>query len=121
MPNVKAAFGNHQYKLFPADITRTLPDGTYSLLSFNWVLYNAIGGFYYKIEESSNGSHFDVVWYSSISDRNVGVNGTVMIAQNNLASLPLLNSEIFYGTVFTNRIKMRCSLFEIHSSDYNIG
>lgn len=104
--NVRGVFGNNTLKLFIGDIIRTIPDGTYSLTLFNKYLYNVISGFYYKIEVSLTGNHYDIVRYASINDRNNGINGTIMVNENDLSSLPILNSEIWYGTIFNERIKI---------------
>lgn len=93
----------------------------YSLAQFNKYLYNAISGLYYRIEVSLTGDCYNIVQYNSVNDRNLGINGTVTITQNDLSGLPLLNSEIYYGTIFNERIKIWCTLFEIHSSDYTVG
>ena len=117
--NISSYFGNNTFKLFSADILRTIPDGTYSVDTFNKaILSNVIGGFYYKIQVADSGDHYDIVWYPTAADRTAGTNGVVQITQGNLPSLPMANTEIFYGTIWCDWIKIRCALFEIHSSDY---
>ena len=70
MSNISAQLGNNTMKLTQAGSTITIPDGCYSLYTFNRYLqtFDAVNTFY-KIQPSLTGTNFDMCVYTTAANR----------------------------------------------------
>lgn len=116
MSNITSFHGNTQFKLTNIGATQTVPEGCYSLTTFNKYLESFDApNLFYKLQKSTDGTHYDMCVYSTSTNRLNDVGRVVTITS--LTSLPLLNSELYYGTVWHDYIYIECDLFHTHQNN----
>lgn len=67
---------------------------------------------YYSIISGVTGDHYDIVQFSTLSDKLNFVNYTVM----NVKNLSVANQDIYTGLFFYDRIKIWSNIFHTHSN-----
>lgn len=85
-----------------------IPDGVYTLLSFNKYLQSMSPTALTRVVASLSGTHWDVVSYASIADKFNDVNRTVQ----NVSTSSVLNAEIYSGIVWCDRVKLYCDVIK---------
>lgn len=106
--NISQSKGNNIFYYTPL-LFITIPDGSYSLASFNKYISSVPATTQYKVVPSYDGSHLDVVYYALATDKQQDINRVVQAVQ----SLSTLNDKIYRGTAFCERIKLHSDLFNI--------
>lgn len=106
--NISSSIGNNLFYYTPTNFI-IIPDGAYSLTSFNKYLQSVSGLGLSKVVASYDGTHADAVLYPNSTDKNADTNRIVQNVQNS----SLLNKQIYKGTVWCERIKMYSELFNM--------
>lgn len=118
--NIFSGFGNTLLSINPLNPPVQIPEGCYSLITLNKFLESFDApNFFPKIVPNISGTNFDVCVYASASNRTADIGRTVLISEGALSSLPLLNTEIFYGTIFFDYMYIECDLFHTHQNPPN--
>lgn len=71
--NISAANGNNVFYYTPV-LSIVIPDGTYSLNSFNKYISSVGATAQYKVVPSLDGTHLDVVFYALATDKQQDIN-----------------------------------------------
>ena len=113
--NIGSYLNNNQFYYNSLLAPITIPDGCYSLISFNKYLASSVTTELYRVVLSYDGTHYDVCSYLTVADRTNDVKRTVQTVY----LLSKLNSEIYDGLVWCDQIKMYCNLISNGDNVFN--
>lgn len=110
--NISTTITNQVFYYNPTSFI-LIPQGCYSLITFNRYLKNVLVTALTRVELDFKGINFQVVLYANITDFNNGQNGVIQ----SVSGLSLLNQQIYFNRIFYDRIKLVVNILNSASNE----